>query len=198
MNYVEMFMTVVSFVVTVAFNNLSANTIFSFIPFAFRIIRSPFNTLLSFFFSPIFVFLGLSLLVLVSVGTIFSPICNAGLLIVSDSSICDVVRGIGRYTAPMTPISESTIAYPSLFESLSDALAQMVQTSPPVYASSIDLTFAHIAVDEIKHTIQNSELSRREDIAVLMEELSEEAKHEGRTLGRFASKIGASIDQYVL
>ncbi len=64
-----------------------------------------------------------------------------------------------------------------------------------VEASSLDLTQAHIAVDDLVLLVDHSDISRKMDLTVSLGQLREEARLAGRQLQTFASNLGGSVER---
>ncbi len=125
------------------------------------------------------------LLMVINTGLVFGPVCKLSAL--SHTLFCAFVNDARGYTLP----------YATIFNSHSEVLTNAMEGTSVVEASSLDLTQAHIAIDDLVLLVDHSDITRKMDLAISLEILREETRIAGHHLQTFASNLGGTVERYV-
>ncbi|KLO06157.1 hypothetical protein SCHPADRAFT_946323 [Schizopora paradoxa] len=131
--------------------------------------------------------------IMLNVGIAFHPICEATFL--SNSQFCRVVSAARQMTLPSTTYEH--LNYPTLFDNGSQVLGDIVEGNTIISTTSLDLSKAHIAIDDLLLLVQYSTLSRKDAFLSSLDQLRSEAREAGFRLQNFAVSLDGSIDRII-
>lgn len=126
-----------------------------------------------------------SLLMVINTGLVFGPVCKLSSL--TETSYCAFVNDARGYTLP----------YTTVFNSHSETLSDAMDGTKVAEASLLDLTQAHIAVDNLVLLVDHSHITRKSDLKTSLERLREETRVAGPQLQGFSLNLGGSIEQFL-
>lgn len=135
----------------------------------------------------IVVFLSIITFITVNMGIAFHPICQAALF--TNSQFCRVVATARQ----MTMLSDAQSFFPPLFDNGTQILGDIVENNAIVSTTSVDLTKAHIVIDDLLFLVQHSTLSRKELFSSSLDFLRGEARETGFRLQSFAALLDGSV-----